>query len=478
MKSRRAARLLWGLVLLSIPVTSFRYFPFLGDGTFVRPLAAYPLALLYFVFLIQLLRGEFSFPKHGAFTLLLAFFLIVLLAIAAGALTSPVPVRGNTYWRRALRSSITLGIGLAFFFAAYLMTRDMDDLRYSLRWLYAGMALTLVWGGIQAIAFYTPLLTKGTVSSWQRLFSIRGVPKLRRVSGLAFEPSWLAGELAMLYFPWLAASILSKQYATSKKWIEWILLFGGLVLLVLTYSRGGLLIVAVAAFLTLLIAGRKRIRDAWKWFIQRPSAEKKGRNIALRAGIVLLVVTFLFGSAVFLSKQKYVSRLWEVSADSLPEYFIKTSTGGRITYTWASASIFLDHPWLGTGLGCSGLRIYDNLPDWSLTHVPEIAIQLTPKSKNYPNPKDMYARLLAETGLIGTVIFLAFFLFIFGEALRLLQSKEYAIVGIAGIFSWISVMMFFLMQDSFAKPEIWLTLAIVLRISRKLSPEGVEENAA
>ena len=36
------AHFLWGAVMLTIPVTSFRYFPFLGKSTLVRPLAFYP----------------------------------------------------------------------------------------------------------------------------------------------------------------------------------------------------------------------------------------------------------------------------------------------------------------------------------------------------------------------------------------------------------------------------------------------------
>jgi hypothetical protein len=49
-------------------------------------------------------------------------------------------------------------------------------------------------------------------------------------------------------------------------------------------------------------------------------------------------------------------------------------------------------------LGASGFYIYQNLPDWSLTTVPEIASSLSPENRLYPNPKNLYVRLLAETG--------------------------------------------------------------------------------
>ena len=58
------ARFLWAAVMLTLPVTSFRYFPFMGDATYVRPLSAYPLALLLIVLLIQFLRDHkrFTWP--------------------------------------------------------------------------------------------------------------------------------------------------------------------------------------------------------------------------------------------------------------------------------------------------------------------------------------------------------------------------------------------------------------------------------
>ncbi len=209
----KISRLLWGLVLLTLPVTSFRYFPFLGKHTYVRPLAFYPLALLYVVLFLRLFieRRGLSSPKGvskpGIQSLLpwsnsllpLLFFALFAIAVtAAGALLAPVPLRGHEYWSRTLRAFFTFGIGLSFFFAALWMHRDLDDVRHSLKWLYAGLVLTMLWAAVQATAFYTPLLKKGQVSEWQLLFSVRGIPKLRRVSGFAFEASWLAGQLATL----------------------------------------------------------------------------------------------------------------------------------------------------------------------------------------------------------------------------------------------------------------------------------------
>src|SRR5512133_282736 len=88
----KLARFLWGGALFTLPVTSFRYFPFLGDATYVRPLSLYPIALLLPLLLIQLLRGKISFPRAGALTPLTVFVFFALAATAVGALLDPLPL--------------------------------------------------------------------------------------------------------------------------------------------------------------------------------------------------------------------------------------------------------------------------------------------------------------------------------------------------------------------------------------------------
>ena len=71
----KVSRFLWGAALFTLPITSFRYFPFLGDSTYVRPLSLYPIALLLPLLLVQLTRGKTSVPLAGTLTPLLGFVL-------------------------------------------------------------------------------------------------------------------------------------------------------------------------------------------------------------------------------------------------------------------------------------------------------------------------------------------------------------------------------------------------------------------
>jgi len=457
-------RFLWGAALFTLPVTSFRYFPFMGEGTLVRPLSFYPIALLIPILILQLWRGKTSVPRTGVWIPLSAFVLFTLAASSYGALLAPLPLRGQEYFGRVIRAWVTIVIGLSFFIAAVWMNRNEDDLRFTLRWLLAGFVFDVLWSGVQSIAFYTPLLDKVTVTMWQRTFSMRELVRTNRVSGMAFEPAWLAGQIATVYLPWLVAAVLTRLRLTRFKWFEWVLLGLASLLLLATYSRGGLLTAVLALILTVLIAARTELSSALHWFM---SGFQRGGSWLLRVGVLMVLLGGLIGAGLFLGRKEYISRLFNSDAASVEEFIIENSAGARAAYTFGALGAYDESPWLGVGLGASGFFIYDHLPDWSITTVPEIARQLSPDNRLYPNPKNMYARLLAETGLIGFFLFLAFQFSVLGDVLTLLQKKTSLLrcLAVAGLFSWFAVLIYNFTQDSFAIPNIWINLGVLVGLT-------------
>jgi hypothetical protein len=459
----KATRFFWAAALFTLPITSFRYFPFLGESTYVRPLSLYPIALLLPLLLIQLIRGQASLPRAGALTPLLGFVLIALAATSIGILLDPLPLRGQGYFGRVIRAWATLAIGLSFFVAAVWMNRNEEELRFSLKWLLAGFVVDIFWSGVQALAFYTPLLKKVTVTHWQRIFSMRELVKTNRVSGMAYEPAWLAGQIATVYLPWFFASLLTRWHVSRFKWLEMILLgFAGLLLLA-TFSRGGLLTAAGASVLTFLLVGRTELQGGWNWFV---SGFQSGNNGLLRVGLLVLLLGGFTGAALFLSQKGYITRLFSTQAESVTDFVIENSAGARAAYTFGALGAYEENPITGVGLGASGFYIYDHLPDWALTTVPEIARQLSPDNNLYPNPKNLYVRLLAETGLVGFFVFIAFLFSVLGDSLNALQSKAPfgRYLGIAGVFSWLAIALYNLTQDSFATPNLWINFGILAGI--------------
>jgi O-antigen ligase len=461
----KISRILWGAALLTLPVTSFRWFPFLGEGTLVRPLAMYPLAILIPLMLILAWRGKTKLNWSGALIPLGVLVLFMVAATSFGALIDPIPLRGQTYSGRAIRALATLFIGIAFFIAALWMNKDEDDFRFTVKWLFAGLCLDLAWSGLQAVTFYTGLLEKEMVTHWQRAFSMRELVRTNRISGLAYEPAWLAGQFATTFIPFLFAAVLTNFRITRLKWLEPVLMALSLLVVLATYSRGGLLTTIAAAGLTFLFVGRDVTRSVWNWFI----SGFRGciLEMAFRIGIIVAIIGAFAGTFLFLSQKNFFRRLWETDAQSLSEYIVDINAGARGAYSAGALSAFEEYPWAGVGLGASGFYIYPNLPDWSLTTVPEIAKQLSPENRLYPNPKNLYVRLLAETGLIGFFLFAAFQFYILGDILSLLRRRESwaRFAAVAGIFAWFAITFYNFTQDSLTTPNLWIIPGILVGLA-------------
>lgn len=459
-------RILWALAMLTLPVTSFRWFPGVGESTLVRPLALYPLALLLPLLLILAWRKKISLTIPGAFLALGVFVLFAVASAAMGSLINPIPLRGQTFDARALRALVTLLIGIAFFVSAVWMNKNEADFRFTLAWLFAGLSLNLAWSGLQAITFYTGLLDKEMVTHWQLAFSMRELVRTNRISGLAYEPAWLAGQLATVFFPFLFAAVLTNFRLTRHRWLEPALLTLSTLVLLATYSRGGLLITVGVTGLVTLLFGRDVLRGMWSWFI---GGFRNGHlpSFLFRLSVIFALIGVVAGAFYFLGQRNFFSRMWESNAENLSEYLVDINAGARGAYTVGAMGAFRESPLTGVGLGGSGFYIYQNLPDWSLTTVPEIAKQLNPSSRLYPNPKNLYVRLLAETGLIGFVLYLAFQFNILGEMLSLYKRQEpwLRFAMVAGVFAWLAIALYNFTQDSLTTPNLWIVPGILVGLA-------------
>ena len=454
----RASRFLWGLVLLTLPVTSFRYVPGFMGRTLVQPLAFYPLALLIPVLLVLFWRAR-RVPLPANSNLLLAFLLFALIGSLLGALLAPLPLRGTFYEERVLRGWFSLLIGLAFFFAAFWMNRSESDLRNSLKWIYASLALTIAWSLVQALAVNTSLISRNLVNQLQLLFSVR--PLLpRRISGFAYESAWLADQIVILYLPWVFAAFFTGRRLFKQRWLEPVLIFLSLSVLVFTYSRGGLLSAALCILAVVVIMGRDLVRGAWAWLARPLSA----LGLWLRIGLLLALVVTLIAAGSFLSGYDYFSNIWTLGEgqDSLG-YLVDIGAGQRLAYAVAGYQVFEERPLTGVGLGASGLYMLPKYPDWSFL-IPEVARQLSPDSNLIPNTKSLYVRLLAETGLPGFWLFTVFFISFLAIILRMHASgsRFLRFVAVAGLFAWLGIALRNLTQDSFTIPIMWVMLGMLV----------------
>jgi len=195
----KISKICWILFLVTLPFTSFPFFPGnIGGGTLVRPLSIYPLILLLALVILPRL---FTKPLPKTVLALLPFIIIAVASTLLAFLQGIENLQGVSVISRMLRGLVTLGVGTMIYLAVTIWPIKKEDLNSSLRWLYVGFIAALSWGTLQAIYVirFSPRWFD-LMSAAQRYFSTRRL-FTNRVSGLTYEPNWFASSERLRWRP-------------------------------------------------------------------------------------------------------------------------------------------------------------------------------------------------------------------------------------------------------------------------------------
>jgi O-antigen ligase len=484
----RVAWWAWLALLVAIPVTSFPWVEATIGGETVSPLSLLPLLLLI-AWLARHLRRGGSLPS--AVQPLLLFAMLAAVSSAASLLLPLGPYKGQTVLTRSFHGMATLAVGLCFYLCATLLPSGPDRLRSSLRAIYAGGILTLLWSSIQAtyVLRHIRQIPLG-LNEIHRLFSVRDL-FANRVTGLAYEPSWLGDQLVVLYLPlWLAS--IATGYSVTRRWgklpvVELGLATWGLVILLLAESR-----ISIAAMLMTLgmlgawalwrLAGRLVVRISTATQRSSPLTGILPRMIVLGLGLVvfvLLVEAVLGLSATTDWRIRRVFSLPEEIATLRAEYPFElgyaiadqTAFAERVVYWRAGFSAFERYPVLGVGLGNAGFVFEDGLPTFGY-RLEEIRRVLNPENLSFPNSKSLWIRLLAETGFVGTSAFLTWTVLMLGAACALARTTavETRLAGVAALLALPAWILEGFSLDTFALPQTWILLGLLTAAAWKKRP--------
>lgn len=460
----------WVTLLVTLPVTSFPLFPpVLGGNAVVRPLSLYPLLLLVILEVLPLLWKK---PLPKSFLALFAFAGLAVLSSTLALLYDVEAVRNVSLIGRSIRGLATLGIGIAFFLAAALIPRTITELRSSLRWLYAGLAAALLWGTFQAVYvvnFSRPYFD--WISAVQREISTRRLFH-NRISGLTYEPNWLAEQICFLYLPWLLASVATGNTVFRWRWrwltVEWFLLGWAVLVLPFTFSRAGIVTLVILLFTTIIFLRPVKISG-----IKTRTTQIRGiLGRLLQAAIVFaaLVTLTYFASA----NNPFFARIWnyfsETGQFNIGSYLFYLGFGARFSYWQTAYNIFNDFPLLGIGLGNYAFYFDKYLPDFHLALNPEVLRLVTPGTSvtGLITSKNLFLRLLAETGILGTSTFVAFVFALLGYAVYLVSSTDRLqnYWGRAAVLGMLAFILASLSFDSFALPNMWIVFGLISAAAR------------
>jgi hypothetical protein len=465
-------RIAWAIFLLLLPLTSFPFFPStIGGGAVVRPLSIYPLILLL---LLVTLPRLVTRPIPRTFFSLVPFLIIAITSSLLSLFRGIEPILGIPVYERVLRTLLTLGVGTAFYLTVSILPRTFKDLDFSLRWIYTGLSIAMLWGSLQAIyVIRFDRVWYDFLNHVQQYISTRHLIE-NRISGFTYEPNWFAEQISFLLLPLLLASVLYRHTAFRWRWhwitIEWILLVWSLLLMPFTFSRAGALsLVLLVGFGLLLFRFHSSINRTKKQ--TNSNATVHTRLITLiRYLIEIVIILSILIVPVYLTgtRNSFFARAWDYwqkKSVSLSGYLSYLGFGARLAYGEAAYNTYEAHPLLGVGLGNYAFYFEDMLPYRPLAESPEVLRLITPEPdrNRLITAKNFYLRLMAETGVLGTAAFFTFLTAVLGCALYLLLSaqKEEQFLGFAGLCGLFSFGLAAFTFDSFAIPNMWIVFGLI-----------------
>lgn len=275
---------------------------------------------------------------------------------------------------------------------------------------------------------------------------------LRRVSALAFEPSFAGFEFVGWWLPLAIAGLVAKTRLLRRHvpWMFSIFLLGAIGTRTLTAAIGLAALFAIGYVITLL-----RIRNR------------------LHRTLVFLIAPVIAAGAAFAPQSASVlNRLASeaarvVTGDILVSGPNDASIAVRAALLHTGLRVGAAHRWTGAGFGIAGYEYPTHRPAWTTVnrHMAEFEQYLAdPDGRVFPTPKNLYARVLSEAGPFALVILLALLAAAIARAgriaLRPSANPEARLLATAATLGLAGSIVGYVSLDSFGIPYLWAWLGI------------------
>jgi hypothetical protein len=359
--------------------------------------------------------------------------------------------------------------------------------------LYLGAFMAFIWGSVQSwVALgnfdHTPLI----VTRIHHIFSIRD-PLQDRVTGMTYEPSWFGDQLVIIYLPILFASVLQRRSVFSARRslysVELLMLPWGLFLLLMTYSRISFVSLALQLSVLALIGAWKVVGRLIDWTQSRHRLKGGGSRLTIQILGMLVVIGSLGGALLAagwgLSRvDERMRNLFSVRTRLAEANYLypneavfnladRLAFAERVVYWTTALRTFAEYPVLGVGPGNSGFFFENSLPAYGY-QLTEIRRVIETESYGFPNPKNLWAKILAEDGFIGFSAYSVWLIMLAGVALVAWRKGGgfAAVLGLAVLMTLIGQLIEGFSLDSYALPNLWIMLGMVTAGRFKTSRVG------
>ena len=473
-----ASAIIVALAVLLLPVTSQPALARLMGHSLVAPPAILVIGLLGLFWLpVFFIKGGKIPAETRPF---IAFVLAALISSLAAYFIKFPTYRNFTALDVEKDALLTFIIAAGVYFLFALWFRTPRHLKLAAFLVNASGFILVAWCLAQ---LYVILVRGGEYPGWmvriQFWASVRSLLDhtfLTRVGGFAYEPSWLAHQLNVLFIPfWFAATVTG--YSSIRKLagvsLENILLAGGVIAMLFSFSRVGLLallLMIAYALWRLHVYGISRLQKRYGWKMT------VWMRVLVVAGMLLVYALITFGMLKLMGQvDSRFNRLFALQDIPLNLFELASRVGfaERVVY-WANGfQTFARYPLLGVGLGNTGFFFAQHLP-LIADRLNEIIYVLTYETY-LPNVKSLWVRMMSETGLIGFSFFCTWLYLLWqaGKHLERQALKEFRLFGWMSFFVIVAFLAEGFSIDSFALPYLWASLGLVTAASA-VAREAIE----
>lgn len=262
-----------------------------------------------------------------------------------------------------------------------------------------------------------------------------------RLSSVSFEVPALGNYLIFIY-GWMFSYVFTKG-----KWYKRYL--PSVLVVLLTLLSGARAATVIIIFEALI---------GWLLYI-------KIKEVRLNKRVILYVLYSV--CAIFMLSY---GKLQSISNSKLEFVNMESSISNKTRFgmQYASLTVFMEYPLTGVGLGQNGFHKQEYYPEWAVKDNYEFADwYLNENVYSFPPDFNLYVRLLAETGIIGFMLFLILLGYLLKSTYSLLSSTEFKIkvFGVILFLSFIGFIINWLQIDFFRQFGFWICIVLLVKIN-------------
>lgn len=266
-----------------------------------------------------------------------------------------------------------------------------------------------------------------------------------RISSVTFESPALATYL-LTVAGWMFSYVITEKGI--KKFLP---AFFVIVLALFSGSRAALFVI----FFQVIVFGLLLIR------------KRKHHQILISVVLLSLLVGSIAGAVK--GDEIATSIVDKINSFDVRDNTHAISNRSRFGIQYANFLVFTENPIVGVGYGMQAYEARYKYPKWATVNNWEFRVKyFNEKDPSFPPGYNIYARILAESGLIGLILFLFFLVILFYTIFRIIKKNDSRYLLAVVIF--ISMIGFFfnwLKVDTIRVFGFWINFALILVLTSK-----------